>query len=422
MEDLYDGGAGVYSEAKGEYTRQLIQFLTPALSRFFMKLFAVAQHEVAAHGGRGLLAKFQELMSVVPEWNIDKVQRETATVISETKCDYLEELLSAVFIAHTKVLTAIRPNSWKNKKVQIVVPKMDHFVHRAMSECCRLLWKTTYLFQPDIPAVEKQKNYRGIEFQIGDGISNAIRALLPVKNILKDCLAGAEDNSASADADASDSDSDDDEEEVKKTEPVTPIVKEEPVKEEVVSALAQVPAQAQEETKEVFKPLDEIKVEKLEEVAAIHSEDGTVDVPGGSTEDMSGNERVFTHKAVKEISVEKMEAAPVPMQAQEQEQEPVLAQAQAQVPVLIQPEPIQQINPIVTPQENIIVDTSDVSSPSVKFNDYDQVYTPVIGGGGSTTLAYAPKDEAEELDDGDYGIDIIGDAASVLSDFEELNF
>jgi hypothetical protein len=408
MEDLYDGGAGVYSEAKGEYTRQLIQFLTPALSRFFMKLFAVAQHEVAAHGGRGLLAKFQELMSVVPEWNIDKVQRETATVISETKCDYLEELLSAVFIAHTKVLTAIRPNSWKNKKVQIVVPKMDHFVHRAMSECCRLLWKTTYLFQPDLPAVEKQKNYRGIEFQIGDGISNAIRALLPVKNILKDCLTGSgTDDDGAVDADASDSDSDE-EEEVKKTEPVlnTPIVKEEAVKEEA-------PVQVQEETKEVLKPLDEIKVEKLEEVAAIHSEDGTVDVPGGSTEDMSGNERVFTHKAVKEISVEKMESE----SALAQEPESALEQ--------VQPEPIQPINPIMVPQENIIVDTSDVSSPSVKFNDYDQVYTPVIGGGGSTTLAYAPKEELGqevEADDGDYGIDIIGDAVSVLSDFEELNF
>jgi hypothetical protein len=153
-----------------------------------------------------------------------------------------------------------------------------------------------------------------------------------------------------------------------------------------------------------LKPLDEIKVEKLEEVAAIHSEDG----PGGSTEDMSGNERVFTHKAVKEISVEKMESESAQVQEQVQEQ--------AQ---------LEPINPIMVPQENIIVDTSDVSSPSVKFNDYDQVYTPVIGGGGSTTLAYAPKEELgqeEETDDGDYGIDIIGDAVSVLSDFEELNF
>ena len=153
-----------------------------------------------------------------------------------------------------------------------------------------------------------------------------------------------------------------------------------------------------------MKPLDEIKVEKLEEVAAIHSEDG----PGGSTEDMSGTERVFTHKAVKEISVEKMESESAQVQEQVQEQ--------AQ---------LEPINPIMVPQENIIVDTSDVSSPSVKFNDYDQVYTPVIGGGGSTTLAYAPKEELGqegETDDGDYGIDIIGDAVSVLSDFEELDF
>ena len=405
MEDLYDGGAGVYSEAKGEYTKQLIQYLTPALGRFFMKLFAQAQQDVAAYGGRGVLGKFQELMSVVPEWNIDKVQRETATVISETKCDYLEELLSAVFIAHTKVLTAIRPHSWKNKKVQIVVPKMDHFVHRAMSECCRLLWKTTYLFQHDIAAVEKQKNYRGIEIQIGEGISNAIRGLLPVKNILKDCLSGTnevDEEGAGAGAivgsgqskshdDDSDSDSDE-EEEVKKPEPASVPVQE-PIANPIVSN--------DETVKEFAKPADEVKVEKLDEVASINSKEGTVEVQGGSTEDMSGNDRVFTHKAVQEISVEKMDSEPV-----------------------------------VKTEENIIVDTSNIvepaasaevagvdTGPSVKFNDYDQVYTPIVGGGGNTTLAYAPKDGEEDDDgEGDYAIDILGDAGSVLSELEELDF
>lgn len=405
MEDLYDGGAGVYSEAKGEYTKQLIQYLTPALGRFFMKLFAQAQQDVAAYGGRGVLGKFQELMSVVPEWNIDKVQRETATVISETKCDYLEELLSAVFIAHTKVLTAIRPHSWKNKKVQIVVPKMDHFVHRAMSECCRLLWKTTYLFQHDIAAVEKQKNYRGIEIQIGEGISNAIRGLLPVKNILKDCLSGTnevDEEGAGAGAivgsgqskshdDDSDSDSDE-EEEVKKPEPASVPVQE-PIANPIVSN--------DETVKEFAKPADEVKVEKLDEVASINSKEGTVEVQGGSTEDMSGNDRVFTHKAVQEISVEKMDSEPV-----------------------------------IKTEENIIVDTSNIvepaasaevagvdTGPSVKFNDYDQVYTPIVGGGGNTTLAYAPKDGEEDDDgEGDYAIDILGDAGSVLSELEELDF
>ena len=352
MEDIYEGGIGVYSEAKGEYTKQLIQFLTPALSRFFMKLLQQAQTDTA--GSRGLLAKFQELMSVVPEWNIDKVQRETTTILGETKCDYLEELLSAVFIAHTKVLTAIRPNSWKNKKVQIIVPKMDHFIHRAMSESCRLLWKSAYLFQQDIAAVEKQKNYRGIEFQIGEGVSNAIRALLPVKNILKDCL--SKDNGA----DDSDSDSDSDNEDI-------------PVK-ALEQVPVQVPVQAPVQEQEV-KTLDDvhitdgIKVEKLEEVTITNIEEV-------STSTAEEENRLFTHKQVKELNVEKLEAEESP----------------------------------VTPV-----------SPSVKFNDYDQVYTPIVGGGGNTTLAYVPKTE-DGVDDENYSIDIIGDSSSVLSGIEDLDF
>jgi hypothetical protein len=369
MEDLYDGGVGVYSEAKGEYTKQLIQFLTPALSRFFMKLLAQAQADVAAHGGRGLLAKFQELMSAVPEWNIDKVQRETGIVIGETKCDYLEELLSAVFIAHTKVLTAIRPHSWKNKKVQIVVPKMDHFVHRAMSESCRLLWKAAYLFQQDLPAIDKQKNYRGIEMQIGEGISNAIRGLLPVKNILKDCL-------AKTDEDDSDSDSDSDDEAAGESlkpvaAPVLAQQTEVPVQEPIPIMQTQEP-----ETKEVAKPLEDIKVEKLEEVAIIHA-DGSVEAPSDSTQDMSGNDHVFIKPEVKGLTVEKLDETPTPQAAIEQAEE-----------------------------------------PSVKFNDYDQVYTPIVGGGGSTSLEYAPKNDDESED---YQIDVLGDSASVISDVEDFD-
>ena len=364
MEDLYDGGVGVYSEAKGEYTKQLIQFLTPTLSRFFMKLLGQAQADVAVHGGRGLLAKFQELMSAVPEWNIDKVQRETGVIIGETKCDYLEELLSAVFIAHTKVLTAIRPHSWKNKKVQIVVPKMDHFIHRAMSESCRLLWKAAYLFQQDLSAIDKQKNYRGIEMQIGEGISNAIRGLLPVKNILKDCLAKTE-------ADDSDSDSDSDDEGVgvgSLKEPVAPAPASAPAPVPV-----QEPVQTQvEETKDVVKPLEDIKVEKLEEVAIIHA-DGSVEAPADSTQDMSGNDRVFIKPEVKGLTVEKVDDTP---------------------------------------------HVEKVEEPSVKFNDYDQVYTPIVGGGGSTSLEYAPKNEDESED---YQIDVLGDSASVISDVEDFD-
>ena len=33
------------------------------------------------------LRKFQELLEQVPEWNVDKVERETHTIISQVTCD-----------------------------------------------------------------------------------------------------------------------------------------------------------------------------------------------------------------------------------------------------------------------------------------------------------------------------------------------
>ena len=120
--------ASVYSEAKGEYTKQLTLFIVPTYHRFFMECLQQATAEEPQ--AKRQLWKFQELLSQIPDWNMDRVQRETSRIIQEIQCDYLEELLTAVFIAHTKVLTAIRVGN-KNKRVQITIPKLDHFIHRA---------------------------------------------------------------------------------------------------------------------------------------------------------------------------------------------------------------------------------------------------------------------------------------------------
>jgi hypothetical protein len=199
----------VYSEAKGEYTKQLSQFIVPAFHRFFMETLNLAQQEEA--NPKRQLWKFQELLSQIPEWNIDKVQRETGKLIHEIQCDYLEELLTAVFIAHTKVLTAIRIGN-KNKRVQITVPKLDHFLHRSLTESSRLLWSSVYLFHHELSPIDKQKNHRQIEQLLYEGVSQAIRGLLPVKNILKDYLAEPEHD---AETDAEDEDEDDEKDDEK---------------------------------------------------------------------------------------------------------------------------------------------------------------------------------------------------------------
>jgi hypothetical protein len=207
--------ASVYSEAKGEYTKQLTLFIVPTYHRFFMECLQQAATEEPQ--AKRQLWKFQELLSQIPDWNMDRVQRETSRLIQEIQCDYLEELLTAVFIAHTKVLTAIRVGN-KNKRVQITIPKLDHFIHRALSECSRLLWSSAYLFHSELSPIEKQKNHRQIEQLLHEGIAQAIRGLLPVKNILKDYLAEPDVDQTE------DDDADDEEEETKKVAEPEPVV------------------------------------------------------------------------------------------------------------------------------------------------------------------------------------------------------
>lgn len=175
---------GVYVEAKAEYTRQFSQYLIPALLDFFLNnLFKGVQET----DPKKLLWNFQNLLKDIPEWNIDKVKRETETIIQMTRCDYLEELLTAVFIAHTKVLSAIRLTS-KQKKIQITIPKLDHFIHRVLGDCARILWSNVYLFNPTGSSVERQKNINQIETHLQEGVLQSIRNMLPVKSILKEYL------------------------------------------------------------------------------------------------------------------------------------------------------------------------------------------------------------------------------------------
>jgi len=174
----------VYGEAKGEYTRQLSVFLVPVLESYVLGL--LEQARVESPSPQKVLWTFQSLLAAIPDWNQDKVVRETDLLQKDCKCDYLEELLTAVFIAHTKVLSAIRMST-KQRKLQITIPKLDHFLHRLLSEAARSLWTNAYLFT-ESNSIEKQKNLRQVSALLQDSVLQAIRGLLPVKNILREYL------------------------------------------------------------------------------------------------------------------------------------------------------------------------------------------------------------------------------------------
>jgi hypothetical protein len=186
-----DASASVYSEAKSEYTKQLVFNFQPVLLRFFLDRYAeVKTSPSVVSKTKSALGEFQESLSQIPEWNLDKVQRETASLLQNIHCDYIDDLITAVFIGHTKILSAIRLHAKPRRSapIQITVPKPDHFMHRTLSECSRILWSNVYLFNDSVTSLERQKNMTEVNRFLEEGIVQAIRNLLPVKSILRDSL------------------------------------------------------------------------------------------------------------------------------------------------------------------------------------------------------------------------------------------
>lgn len=193
--EIQDTSAAIYSEAKSEYTKQLVFNFQPTLLRFFLDRHTEAKGaQSVTSKTKSVLSEFQESLTQIPEWNLDKVQRETATLLQTVHCDYIEDLITAVFIAHTKILSAIRLNAKPRQKIRITVPKPDHFMHRTLSECSRLLWSNIYLFSDSVSSLDRQKNMNDVNRLLEEGILQAIRNLLPVKSILRDSLQEDEDD------------------------------------------------------------------------------------------------------------------------------------------------------------------------------------------------------------------------------------
>ncbi len=201
MESTYsDPALLAYSDARTEYTRQLCQFIVPAIFKFFTTLLDKSREEVGRETQK-VLYQFQTFLKEIPDWNMEKVSNEIKRLEYEIGCEYLEDLLTAVFIAHTKILTAIRVSSKKNANVQINVPKTERFLFKVLCEVSNLYWKNTFLFRDDVKNLDKQQNYRQAEGMVAEGVSMAIRALVPVKNILRECVIVNDNDHVEADTD-----------------------------------------------------------------------------------------------------------------------------------------------------------------------------------------------------------------------------
>ena len=171
-----------YSEAKNEYTEQLQLLITPRLYEGIESIY-IDSMKAKNEGGGDNMRIFQNFLKTIPKWNQEIINDETQRIVEDSKCNYLDKLLNAIFISHTKLLT-LRKNKKKNN-LEINVPKLGYFIHKCYIESARELYKNPYLLDKSIKnARERQTNLRETLNIINKSIKTTIRNLLPMENIL----------------------------------------------------------------------------------------------------------------------------------------------------------------------------------------------------------------------------------------------
>ena len=240
-------------ESKNEWGARLLTILTPLIIEGFRSIFdeSLALCKSNSEMDKYLMT-FQNLITRIPKWNANIIETERKRIIEKSCCNYLEDLVTCVHIIQLKLLTAMRVGQ-KQKKIDINIPKLDDFIHKAYVNVARKVYKNVYLFEINSMPLQVQKHNRELEIIVQECILNAVRESIPIESILRAYM----DETVEED-----------------------VIQE--IKEQIVEQTA--PLNAQGET-EFISEVKETKVEKIEKEA-----DGTVHKLESSTQSLKFND------------------------------------------------------------------------------------------------------------------------------------
>lgn len=398
--------------------KQLCTWIVPPLVEFFRNEY----NALAKTHGKKAMSAFQTFCTEVPKWNQDIIEVRINAVLDGCRCDYVEELVTATFIAHTKMLTAIRTNG-KQKKLQITLPKLDHFLHRVFTECARSLWKAPYLFSTELSSIDRQKNILQAESMCAESMSAAVRSLLPVKNILREYLDDEEEESKGTKENMEELDL------VEETEEETPTLPSETVS-AIPVVLMTTPLAPEPQTEKSPKskaPKQSLLLTKM-------------DTPPGPATPVGSDHEVVLPFVQSGITIEKSsDDLPVTESSTDPITQPITnsstdSSTQPNTDPSTQSSTNSSTQPSTNPSTNSSTESSAVpthftieTEPTVHFTPYDTVFQDKTG---QSTIEYAPKISVEDKPPSTWGLEDEGPSLSItdapgtsigLDDIEDLD-
>ena len=173
------------NSSRDEWCARLVNILTPLIIEGMRSIFNEAwKMSVENDEASKYLMTFQNLLCRVPKWNAEIIEDERKRIIERSGCGYLEDLITCVHVIQLKTLTCIRVGN-KQKKIDISIPKLDAFLHKAYIHAARKTYMNVYLFEKNVTALTTQKHHRELEIIVQECILAAVRESIPTEAIIR---------------------------------------------------------------------------------------------------------------------------------------------------------------------------------------------------------------------------------------------
>jgi hypothetical protein len=163
-------------EAKKEYMGQLYLIMCPPMIEVFQDMYDEA---TKLSKGRKTLIMFQKLLKEVPNWSNAMSKQHSDNIAN--RCAWFNDLLAAVFVASTKILSAVRLKA-DNKKISLKLPGNEVFIQTCYNNVAKDLYKDPYVFH------EEQSEYardEDLTRRFSVCIEATVKELIPVQEILQ---------------------------------------------------------------------------------------------------------------------------------------------------------------------------------------------------------------------------------------------
>jgi hypothetical protein len=144
-----------------------------------------------------VLTTFQNLLTQIPKWSDDILNKEVDRIAKASKCDYIEDLLLGVFVSYIRAFASLQQVDSTHVDIQFERPSVEKFVHTFYKAGARASWSAAYLFKTiNISSEQQARNRREIETMLAASLNEVIDSFIPWKDISKAYFRAREETTA----------------------------------------------------------------------------------------------------------------------------------------------------------------------------------------------------------------------------------